>query len=733
MDLVYVFRVLYERKFILIASAIIAAAAAYFFTRNEKKFYRSTAQLSTGYTINDDIQVGGKETSLYEADTKFNNDIITFTSPSVTTLLSYQLILHDLQSKHPFTELNEAQKKSPVYTSVNKDSAIRIFKDKLETMTLLTSYRPDEKKMIEFLKLYGYDYKFVQRSLSVYRLQRTDYIQIDYISQNPELSSFAVNTIFSEFIRYYKYVRSTKSNEAIDTLRSLMEKKRQELSIKTGTYINEAGVDPTIESTSKLEVIANLENMLADEKKRLTTLNANLEKVMRRINDLKPEGTTSISTGDNMELLTLRKQRDDTYAEYVRTGSTNQALYQQYLDLKSKIQKAALQGSGGSTRLPTSTTRLDLMDQKADAEIDIQTSQKNISEIEKRIASLKGGVRSSASQSATAESLTKEVEQANKEYLEAKQKYNDAIDINSSSVNNFRQILFGQPALDPEPSKRKLIVGMAGIAALLTVTLVIIILTYLDSSIKTPRQFNKEVNLKLISTINFMNLQGYTMQDIITNKIHTRNKSHKSDHNAFRASLRKLRFEIEQSNKQVFLFASTKKAQGKTTIIQALSFSLALSKKKILIIDTNFCNNDLTLQLQANPVLERTNVQNEPGAIMDELEKNATVSSDGYVYVIGSEGGDYTPEEILSQQNVLNYLSFLKTKFDYIFLEGPPLNDFSDSRELSQYVEGVIAVFSADISLAQIDKQSIDFFKSLGNKFDGAVLNKVELKSINTA
>ena len=52
MDLVYVFRVLYERKFILIASAIIAAAAAYFFTRNEKKFYRSTAQLSTGYTIN---------------------------------------------------------------------------------------------------------------------------------------------------------------------------------------------------------------------------------------------------------------------------------------------------------------------------------------------------------------------------------------------------------------------------------------------------------------------------------------------------------------------------------------------------------------------------------------------------------------------------------------------------------------------------------------------------------
>src|SRR6218665_4011874 len=182
MDLVYVFRVLYKRKFLLIASAFIAAAAAFFFTLNERKYFRSTGQLSTGYTINDAIKVAG-----------------------------------------------EKQTRSPVYTQVNKDSAIRIFSEKLETMSLLTSYRPEEKKMIEFLKLYGYDYKSIQRVLNVYRLQRTDYIQIDYISENPELSAFAVNTVYNEFIRYYKYVRSTKSIEAIDTLRSLMEKKRQEL------------------------------------------------------------------------------------------------------------------------------------------------------------------------------------------------------------------------------------------------------------------------------------------------------------------------------------------------------------------------------------------------------------------------------------------------------------------------------------------------------------------------
>src|SRR6218665_451333 len=341
MDLVYVFRVLYKRKFLLIASAFIAAAAAFFFTLNERKYFRSTGQLSTGYTINDAIKVAGeKETSLFEADTKFNNDIITFTSPSVTSLLSYKLILHDLQSDRPFTVLDEKQKRSPVYTQVNKDSAIRIFSEKLETMSLLTSYRPEEKKMIEFLKLYGYDYKSIQRVLNVYRLQRTDYIQIDYISENPELSAFAVNTVYNEFIRYYKYVRSTKSIEAIDTLRSLMEKKRQELSLKTGTYISEAGVDPTIESTSKLEVIANLENMLTDERNKLTILNANLEKINRRIGGVATDPTPSYSGSDNNELVILKKQRDDAYAEYVRAGSNDQSLYQRYLDLRAGCPQA---------------------------------------------------------------------------------------------------------------------------------------------------------------------------------------------------------------------------------------------------------------------------------------------------------------------------------------------------------------------------------------------------------
>jgi hypothetical protein len=35
-------------------------------------------------------------------------------------------------------------------------------------MSVLTSYKPDEKKLIEFLKLYGYDYNSIASALSVF-------------------------------------------------------------------------------------------------------------------------------------------------------------------------------------------------------------------------------------------------------------------------------------------------------------------------------------------------------------------------------------------------------------------------------------------------------------------------------------------------------------------------------------------------------------------------------------
>ncbi|HJW18117.1 MAG TPA: Wzz/FepE/Etk N-terminal domain-containing protein [Flavisolibacter sp.] len=729
MDFVYLLRILMKRKWIIIGSAIVAAAVAYILTLNQPKKYRSTAQVATGYTTYDPMKLVNENADYYQQDTKFNNVIVTFTSPPVINLLSYNLILHDLTQPDPFHKLTE-EEKTLAFKNISKDSAIKAFREKVRTMSILSPSVAEDKKLMNLLDQYQYDYTTLTKNLNVSRFQRTDYLNIDYVSTDPNLSAFVVNTAYDEFIRYYGTSRGKTAAESIDTLRSIMEKKKQILDQKNELLQRTGYGTSEIQSTGDLDIIANLESELTNERSKLTTFQANLRKVNQRLADLS-RAPSETSSSDNDEVIQLRTAMNNAYNDYLRTN--DQADYKKYNALKAKYQQKVLSSRSGSvTAKDPVSEKIDLQSQKTDLEIDIQSSSSFISSLQSKINSLKGSVTSAASSTAAGESLKKDVDFANKEYLEAQQRYNAATDIGGASLVNFRVIVPGQPAISPEPSKRPLIIALAAFAALLTTIGIIIFLTYLDTSIRTPTIFSKNVNLKMISLVNFMNLKNKSITDVISNKLIATDEAEHKRNNIFRESIRKLRYEIETSGKKIFLFTSTKKGQGKTTLIQALAYSMSLSKKKVLIIDTNFCNNDLTVQLNAEPVLEKiVPYKSDNKALIEQVKVFSKDLGLGTVYAIGSEGGDYTPSEILPRENLLQHLQLLTSDFDYIFLEGPPLNDFSDSKELAQYVDGVIAVFSAHEVIKQIDKQSISFFKELNGKFTGSILNMVDLKNIN--
>jgi Mrp family chromosome partitioning ATPase/uncharacterized protein involved in exopolysaccharide biosynthesis len=716
-----------KRKWIIISTTLIAVAIAYFLTLNQPKKFRSSAQVATGYTTYDPVRLTNESVDYFQQETKFNNAIVTFKSPAVINLLSYNLILHDL-IQTPFTVLNEEDQKKANQT-ISKDEAIKAFQRKLDSMQMLSRSLDEDKKLLYLLYLYGYDYGTVYKNLDVGRYQRSDYLNISYVSKDPSLSAFVVNTAYEQFIRYYGTNRDRTLAQSVDTLRKIMERKKQVLDEKN-RILQQAGLGSSeLKSSSDISVITNLESQLASERSKLATLRSDLRKVNQRIANLDSRPVDNdIALRD--EILQLQTAMKSAYADYQRTNSD--ADLKRYNTLTAQYTQKALalkQSTGSKDPL---TEKVDLQAQKTDLEIDIQSTSSFVSSLEGKINALKSAVSSSGSNDAAIATLKQDADLANKEYQEAQYNYNKASDLGGLSVVNFRLTVPGQPALEPEPSKRMLILALAAFAAFFTTVAIIIFVTYLDSSVRTPLIFSKNVNLRLISLINYVSLKNKNIKDVIANTYTPIDSEETNRNNTFRESLRKLRYEIETSGKKVFLFTSTKKGQGKTTIIQALSYSMSLSKKRVLIIDTNFCNPDLTAQLEAEPILEKIIPQNfDDKHLVEEIKKHSKDLGIGSIYAIGSAGGDYTPSEILPRENLLHHLQTLTSYFDYIFLEGPPLNDFSDSKELVQYVEGVIAVFSAQGVIKQIDRQSITFFKELNGKFSGSILNMVDLKNVN--
>src|SRR4051812_30985470 len=135
MDIVYLFRVLLKKKWIILGAALLAAGLVFYFTRNQPKQYRSSAQIATGYTT-DIIRVKDVDQNYFDIENKFNNVIVTFTSPVVLSLLSYNLILHDLNNPAaPFHQLTEKEKNSILVKGINLEEAKKVYKNKFDSMS----------------------------------------------------------------------------------------------------------------------------------------------------------------------------------------------------------------------------------------------------------------------------------------------------------------------------------------------------------------------------------------------------------------------------------------------------------------------------------------------------------------------------------------------------------------------------------------------------------------------
>jgi hypothetical protein len=63
-------------------------------------------------------------------------------------------------------------------------------------------------------------------------------------------------------------------------------------------------------------------------------------------------------------------------------------------------------------------------------------------------------------------------------------------------------------------------------------------------------------------------------------------------------------------------------------------------------------------------------------------------------------------------------------------MEGPALNQLADSKELINYADRVVAIFSSDAELKPIDKESIAYLNNLNGKLMGAVLNQVDISEM---
>ncbi|MEN7550723.1 Wzz/FepE/Etk N-terminal domain-containing protein [Rapidithrix thailandica] len=729
MDLISLFKALLKRKWLILTVTLIASVLAFLLTLDMKKSYLSKAQLATGYTVNDPFD--DDKYNLFEVKVKFSNLTASIASPMVINLLSYKLIINDLQKRKPFRKITNEDNLARLKT-INTQEAIGIFEEKLENLEPLSTYNETDKELIELLKIYRYDDESIRESLRIWREGQTDYLTVTFSSEHPELSAYAVNTLCSEFFRYNDLMQYQRQEESIATFEKLLEQKRQILEVKSQSlerFKSRQGVlNFDVESESKIEQISKAELALSEEKQKINRLTLSLENVNRRLRELNDalsgNGTGNLVNNSNEELLELQEQIRALNQRYTSTGLQDQTLQDSLNILRNK--KIALINSNSSGRLSKNdlqTKKQELTEKKNDLEIELAIAQQNRGTLESSVRSLKSNAGVYASKEAQIAAMKKEVTLATNEYQTAQEKYNTALDMSMASRNKIRQVLYGQPSIEPEPSKRLIITALSGASTFAISVIAIFFLIYMDMTIKTPSNLANMLGVKMLGAVNQLDLKNTPIREIFYQE-----NSKNPLFTTFREMLRKLRFMIDRQNAKTFLVTSTQHGGGKSTLIEALACALSLSKNKVMILDTNFSNNQLTQRFKASPVLEEA-VDARPEKF-EELQDLITKTGIPDVHIMGCKGGNYSPSELFHKQDFNHFLALLDKHYDYIFLEGAAMNQHSDSKELSLYADRILVTFSARGVIKQADRESIKFLEDLEEKFTGAVLNQVELENI---
>lgn len=719
MDLIYLFKVLARNKWLIIGITAVGIAAGLFFTRNTEKHYKSEALIATGFTVKNKVNYFEEKFNVFDASVKFTNLIEMMKSKSVVSLLSYHLMLHDLKNDEPFRNPYRKEDEEPVrLNEAEKEKAIKIFRDKLNNIELLSSYSKEEKKLLKLLEFYEYDYESLKKGLSVKRVNVSDFVSVEFISENPQLSAYAVNTLSKEFLRYNKFLSTSRTGESVEFLSNLVEETKKELDEKTEElkeYKSSHNVlDYETESEAKISKLNEYQKKREKVQDEVRSLRISLNNVNKRLEKLEQNNSSALNK--NEKIVALREQINDLNQKYIDGGRRDKKLLRKINRLRKELQQELASAGGGSS---DEEDIRELHQRKQQLELDLSIAESDLTSLNNQINQIQGNLSGFATHESKLKALEREVKVASDEYVRALDKYNAAKKASMASDNSIKVVLHGQPAGEAQPSKRYMIVGLSGASSFALTIIALIFITYLDVSIKTPTNFIKSTGLSLIGSVIHLDHKMVKNAFMVTSN----SSGEKKDH--FDEFLRKLRYEITKTGNRLFLMTSTKQGEGKSFLTVNLARSLSLTHKKILMIDTNFAHNTLTKHFNAKPALEKA-VKNEE----KDLEKIITATDNENVDIIGCKGGSYSPNEILENLKFTNLLESLKAKYDYIFFEGASLNDYSDSQELENYVEKIIPVFSARSAVNESDKSSIQYLSKLDNKMMGTILNNVEEENL---
>jgi len=698
-------------KWFLIGIPLLVVIITFFLVKKLPKKYESEAQISTGILDRSKKVISNETVDFFSVNQQFDNIVEKITMKKIIDILTYNLVLHDLDN--PSTAFKPYPQSFEAYNAGQRKEIAALFRKKLLDKSILTL--DDDKgkfKLFTIAEDMGYGEEDIDENLDVSHTGNSDLIILKYVSENPSLSAYVVNTLSTEFISNYSTDVSVNQNSSARLLDSLLRGKKELMDSKNAQLSafkkNKGVLNLNEQSATVYNQISEYESQRANAIRIIQSNSGAIATIEGKLKG-SDKFINGSSRGDNQEIVNLNRQLKAANNAFIDGGF--KASDQRRIDSLNRILTNKTSTNADENVLDPKTSKQDLVQQKLALEIAMQQAKSSLQSINSELGVLRSRYSSMVPFDADIQNYERDAELATKDYMAALDRFNDS-KTNQKLGVNLEIEQYGVSG-NPKPSKKALYIAGSGIGSLTLCLGLILLMVVIDSSITDVRKLETTTKSVAVGVINHIGTKETSARNIWNDK------SNEANYTIYKDQIRSIRFEIfnkmETKGSKILGITSFRPNAGKTFISYSLAYAFALTGKKVLLIadEQPYYKSDekaLTTSQTFQSFLAKKEFHTED--LITVMNKSLEKGS------------------LLENQNVVslrNGFDILKEEFDYIIIDINTLTDVNISKEWLMFTEQNIAVCEYATSIDDTEQTYVTYIKEQPG-FLGWILNKVEDK-----
>ncbi|MEB7065253.1 polysaccharide biosynthesis tyrosine autokinase [Mammaliicoccus sciuri] len=188
----------------------------------------------------------------------------------------------------------------------------------------------------------------------------------------------------------------------------------------------------------------------------------------------------------------------------------------------------------------------------------------------------------------------------------------------------------------------------------------------------------------------------------------------------FRGIRTNILFSTADNDVQTIVFTSEKPAAGKSTVSANVAITYAQAGYKTLLID-----GDMRKPTQ-HYIFNTDNMDGFSNLIINKTDYNKAIHKTDIVNLDLLTSGPIppNPSELIGSEKSLEVFDYLRSEYDFIIIDTPPVNTVTDAQLFSEIAKYVVYVVDVQKNDRNAIKKGKELIEKAGAKILGVVLNK---------